>query len=196
MTIITGSIGYTEEFQLSILGDLGGRPYRDIEKCFSYIEENVPFADTNRAVLMGGSFGGFLAFWVAGQPLAKKFTAMVSHAGMFNVNTLYGSDIADSWRVAFGGYKTKPDHLKDIFDKWNPAWYAENWTTPMLITHNDLDYRCPMTMSLAAFTMLQLKGIESKFLNFPNEGHFVLKPENSLHWHRTVIDWINKFVAA
>ena len=178
-----------------MLGDVGGRSYRDIEQCFSHIEQNLVFADMNRAVLMGGSFGGFLAFWIAGQPLAKRFKTMVSHAGMFDVYNLYGSDIADKWRIAFGGYGKETSHLRDIFDKWNPARHAENWITPMLIIHNDLDFRCPVSMSLAAFATLQLKGVESRFLNFPDEGHFVLKPENSLHWHQTVIDWINRFTA-
>ena len=147
----------------------------------------------DRVVLMGGSFGGFLGFWIAGQPLGKKFKAIVSHAGMFDVYNLYGSDIADSWRALFGGYGTEAGNLKDTFDRWNPACFAENWTTPMLVTHNDLDFRCPLTMGLGAFAALQLKGVESKFLSFPDEGHFVLKPENSLHWHCVVIEWIKRF---
>lgn len=171
---------------------MAGRPYYDLERCFEYVEANILFADTTNAVAMGGSYGGYLTFWIAGQPFARKFKALVAHAGIFSAQSLYATDLPDSWRVLFGGYDSNPGQVVEIFNKWDPARFAHLWQTPILITHGELDRRCTPAMGLVAFTAAQLRGIESKYLNFPDEGHFVLKPENSLHWHSVVIEWINR----
>lgn len=134
-----------------------------------------------------------MVFWLAGKSFGKKFKALVAHDGIFNPSTLYACDVPDKYRVLFGGYNSNPIALNEIFDKWDPSKHVKNWTTPMLIIHSDKDTRHPVSMGLAAFTALQFKGVESRYLNFPDEGHFVAKPENSLHWHRSVIGWINKF---
>ena len=172
---------------------MGGSPYEDLEGCFEYIAKHLKYVDTDRAVALGASFGGYLVYCFAGQPLGKRFKALVSHAGIFNASALYGYDVPDAWRVMFGGHDAKLADLKQIFDKWDPSRYAQNWSTPTLIIHCDKDNRCPLTMGLAAFSTLQLKGIESRFLKFSGEGHLVVKPENSLRWHEAVLAWSNRF---
>ncbi|KUJ22167.1 alpha/beta-hydrolase [Mollisia scopiformis] len=189
---VTGSIGYNEEFKEAAIDEMGGRPFRDLEHCFDYIEQEVPYADTTNAVAMGGSYGGYLIYWLAGQPFASKFKALVAHAGIFNIPSLYASDVPDIWEVLFGGYASDPSQLIKNLGKWDLIQFVHLWKTPILITHGELDRRCPHTMGLAAFTMTQMRGVESKFLSFSDEGHFVLKPENALLWYRTVIDWMNR----
>lgn len=146
--------------------------------------------------------------WVAGKPLAKKFNAMVNHEGIFNISTMFACDIPTGLAISMGGELWEK---QELWDQQDPSRYTEHWTQPMLIIHNDLDYRCkqytyapflmaltlnsgPIEGGLAAFNVLQQKGIESRFLNYPDEGHFVLKRANSLHWNRTVLGWCNKFV--
>lgn len=134
-----------------------------------------------------------MIFWIAGKPLSKRFKALVAHDGIFNAPTLYAGDIPAEYTALIGGYESDPSLVTEVFRKWDPAQYTKNWTTPTLIIHSDKDTRHPVTMGLAAFSALQLKGVESRYLTFPDEGHFVVKPENSLHWHRTIIGWINKY---
>lgn len=190
---IPGSTGYNEEYKEAAIRDFGGRPYYDLENCFDYIEQHLAFADSTNAVALGGSYGGYLIYWLAGQPLARKFKCLVAHAGIFNAPILYASDVPDIWKVLFGGYDSDPSQISQIFAKWDPVRYANMWETPILITHGELDRRCPHVMGLAAFTMAQMKGLETKFLSFPDEGHFVLKLENVLHWHTVVISWMDSY---
>ena len=186
----TGSTGYGPEFMEAIKGDFLGRPYDDIVQCFSYVQTHLPFADTTRAVALGGSYGAVLINWIAGHPLGKSFKALINHQGMLNLSSLYGADVMDM-AYDFGGEIWE---VRDNYDRYDPGRYTQNWTTPMLVVHSDLDYRCPVTEGLAAFTVLKSRGIEAKFLNFEDEGHWVLKPENSLVWWRTVLGWMNRFV--
>ncbi|TVY34335.1 Dipeptidyl-peptidase [Lachnellula subtilissima] len=179
--------GYNEEFKEAAIREIGGRPYKDIEKCFAYIEKHITCADTSNAVALGGSYGGYLIYWLAGQPFARNFKALVAHAGMFNAATLYASDVPEIWKVLFGGYDSDPSQIVKVFEKWDPAQFAHRWQTPILITHAG-----SLNDGACSVHFRAMKGVESKFLSFPDEGHFVLKPENSLQWHRVVIDWMNK----
>ncbi len=185
----TGSTGYGPEFMEAIKGEFLGRPYDDIVQCFSYLQTHLPYADTSRAVALGGSYGGVLINWIAGHPLGKSFKALVNHQGMLNLSALYGADVMDM-AYDFGGEIWE---VRENYDRYDPGRFTQNWTTPMLVIHSDLDYRCPVTEGLAAFTILKSRGVKARFLNFEDEGHWVLKPENSLRWWRTVLGWINKF---
>jgi dipeptidyl aminopeptidase/acylaminoacyl peptidase len=130
--------------------------------------------------------------WIAGQPFAKKFLTFVCHDGIFDNLNLVSSDETASTSIDMGGQIFDPSALAN-WDKYSPSRHTANWTQPMLHIHSDNDYRCPITEGLAAFNVCQLKGIESRFLNFPNECHFVQERANSLHWHKTVFGWVNKF---
>ena len=186
----TGSTGFGDEFQAGVEGDWGGRPYEDIVKCFEHVEEHLDYVDTSNAVALGGSYGGYMVNWIAGQPLAKKLKAIVSHDGIFTHMSMMASDIVGGYDRDVGG--TLWDRT-DLWYKSSPASYTDSWSTPMLVIHSDNDFRCPISEGMAVFNTCRAKGIESRFLNFPDETHFVLARENSLKWHHTVLGWINKF---
>ena len=185
----TGSTGFGQELAKGVMGEWGGRPYGDLVKCFEYVKKEMLFVDTDRAVALGGSYGGYMMNWIAGQPLAKEFRTLVAHDGIFSMYNLMSSDVVAPLRYDMGGQLWDN---KAGWDKHDPAQYTQNWSTPMLFIHSDNDYRCPITEGLAAMNVCQARGIESRFLNFPDENHFVLKHENSLRWYKTVLGWINK----
>ncbi|PYI03528.1 alpha/beta-hydrolase [Aspergillus sclerotiicarbonarius CBS 121057] len=202
----TGSDSFGRHFAQSVALQWGGHPYRDIERCFDWVEENLASkCDTYRAVAAGASYGGYMALWVAGQPLAKRLKALVCHDGVFDVTSeLLSDDLAEKEELSrsFGSpyFTSAPDSAsdpasaKEVWRKWNPAEYLTNWSTPLLVIHSDRDFRCPSTAGWAAYAVCRLKGIETRMLNFPDENHFVLGKENSLVWWRTVIAWCNRFV--
>lgn len=185
----TGSSGYGMAFQNGIKNNWGGRPYVDLVKGFEYIEANLPYVDTSRAVALGASYGGYMVNWIQGHPLGRKFKALVTHDGVFSTLNQWSSEELFFPIHDFGG--TLWDN-RENYEKWDPAAHLKDWATPHLIIHNELDYRLPIGEGLAPFNVLQTKGIPSKFLSFPDENHWVLKPENSLVWHREVLGWINK----
>ena len=187
----TGSTGYGQDFTDGITKQWGGRPYQDLVKGFEYIKANMSFVDTSRAVALGASYGGYMMAWMQGQALGKEFKALVCHDGSFNLPAQLASDEQYFPNHDLGGPPTT-DPL--AWDTWSPSAHIANWTTPMLVIHNELDYRLPMSEGLAMFNVLQERGVKSRFLTFPDENHWVLNEENSLVWHTVVLNWINEFV--
>jgi dipeptidyl aminopeptidase/acylaminoacyl peptidase len=190
---VTGSTGFGLDLVEGIYGQWGGRPYDDLANCFEYVQRHMPFVDTDNAIAAGASYGGYMANWIQGNSLGRKFKAIVCHDGIFSTQMLIAGD-------EFGGDKDfagpmLPWKNWKHLEKWNPARpdLLRNWTTPMLVVHSDKDYRCIMSDGIAAYNTLQTLGTPSRLLNFPDEGHWVLKPENSLVWHKTVFEWINKY---
>ena len=175
------------------MGEWGGRPYRDIVKCFEYVEETMPFVNSDRAILAGGSYGGYMANWIAGQPLGLRFKTLISHDGVFSPYGMLASDMPQALKGEFGGDPWDSKSALEAWDRYNPSLFTKNWKTPMLIIHSDQDFRCPITEGLSAYHVCRMKGIPSRFLNFPDENHFVLKRENSLKWYKTVLGWANKY---
>jgi len=186
----TGSSGYGMALQDGITGEWGGRPYKDLEKAFEYVEKKMPYVDTNRAVALGASYGGYMINWIQGHPLGRKFKALVCHDGVYSLLDQWATEELFFPIHDFEG--TIYDN-REGYEKWDPARFLNNWSTPELIIHSELDYRLPVTEGLAAFNVLQAKKVPSKLLVFPDENHWVLKPENSLVWHREVLGWINKY---
>ncbi|PQE27168.1 prolyl oligopeptidase protein [Rutstroemia sp. NJR-2017a WRK4] len=186
----TGSTGYGMALQNGIKNNWGGRPYEDLVKGFEYIEKNLSYVDTNRAVACGASYGGYMVNWIQGHPLGRKFRALVTHDGVFSTLNQLASEELFFPHHDFGGTLWEN---RAGYEKWDPAAHIANWATPHLIIHNELDYRLPISEGLAPFNVLQSRGIESRFLTFPDENHWVLKPENSRVWHKEVLDWINKY---
>lgn len=186
----TGSTGYGQAFTDGITGQWGGRPYEDLVRGFDYIEQNLAYVDTSRAVALGASYGGYMMNWIQGHPLGRKFKALVTHDGVFSmVNQLASDEQYFPHHDLQGPIWKKPQN----WAQWDPSRFTANWQTPHLIIHNELDYRLSISEGLAAFNVLQMRGIDSAFLTFPDENHWVLNPENSLLWHRTVLNWINKY---
>ncbi|KAL8774697.1 MAG: hypothetical protein Q9209_000636 [Squamulea sp. 1 TL-2023] len=186
----TGSTGYGQAFVDGITESWGGVPYEDLVKGFEYIEEKMPYVDTDRAVALGASYGGYMMNWFQGHPLGRAFKALVCHDGVFSMTNQISSDEQYFPNHDLGGAYWKS---RENWERWNPARFTGNWSTPMLVIHNELDFRLPISEGLAMFNVLQERGIDSKFLTFSDENHWVLKEENSLVWHTVVLNWINKY---
>jgi dipeptidyl aminopeptidase/acylaminoacyl peptidase len=187
----TGSTGFGQDFTDAIKNEWGGLPYEDLVKGFEHIEKEIDFIDTDRAVALGASYGGYMMNWIQGHDLGRKFKALVCHDGVFSMTAQCASDEQYFPVHDLGGPLWE---RQEMWDKWDPSRFTRNWSTPQLVIHSSLDYRLTVGEGLAAFNVLQMRGVESLFLNFPDENHFVLKQENSLVWHQTVINFINKFV--
>jgi dipeptidyl aminopeptidase/acylaminoacyl peptidase len=187
----TGSTGYGQAFTDAIQGNWGGAPYEDLVKGLKYIKAHMPYVDTSRSVALGASYGGYMINWIQGHPLGREFRALVCHDGVFSMANQMSSDEQYFPNHDLGGpfWRNQSD-----WEKWDPARHTGEWKTPQLIIHSALDYRLPITEGLAAFNVLQERGVESRFLTFPDENHWVLKEENSLVWHTVVLNWINKYV--
>lgn len=187
----TGSTGFGQAFQDSIQGEWGGLPYIDLERGFDYVRKTFKFVDTDRAVALGASYGGYMVNWIQGHDLGRKFKALVTHDGVFSMTAQWASEEMYFPLVEMKGPLWE---VPEEWKKWDPSRFTANWKTPHLIIHNEKDYRLTVAEGLAAFNVLQIRGIDSAFLTFPDENHWVLKPENSLVWHQAVINWINKYV--
>jgi len=187
-----GSTGYGQKFTDEISGDWGGKVYEDLMGAYDYALKNFSFIDANRTAAAGASYGGYMMFWMMGH--TDKFKCLVSHDGVFNVQSMYGST-EELWFTnwEYGGpYWEKPES----FMKWSPSNFVQNWKTPLLVVHGQNDFRVDLSEGLQAFTAAQLKGIPSKFLYFPDEGHWVLKPLNSELWYKTLLEWIGQWTKA
>jgi dipeptidyl aminopeptidase/acylaminoacyl peptidase len=182
-----GSTGYGQKFTDSISGDWGGKPYIDVMNGLDYLEKTYPFIDKNREAALGASYGGYMANWLLGH--TNRFKCIVSHDGMFNAESAYGTT-EELWFAnwEFGG---PPWKKRDVYRKWSPHEYAANFKTPTLVVHGQNDYRLDVSQGFDLFTTLQVLKVPSKMLYFPDEGHWVLKPQNSQLWYKTVNDWVD-----
>ncbi len=185
-----GSTGYGQAFTDSISGDWGGKPLVDLQRGLAAAGAKYAWLDTDRACALGGSYGGYMVSWIAGN-WPDGFVCLVNHAGVFDTRAM-GYMTEELWFTEweFGG--TVYD-APTLYEKWNPANHVKNWTTPMLVLHGELDYRVPYTQGIAAFTAAQRKGIPSQYLHFPDENHWILKPHNSIQWHDTVMAWLDRW---
>ncbi|HTR23931.1 MAG TPA: S9 family peptidase [Terriglobales bacterium] len=185
-----GSTGYGQKFVDAINGDWGGAPFEDLMKGLDYAEKTYPFIDKDRECALGASYGGYAANWVLGH--TDRFKCIVSHDGMFNAISAWGTT-EELWFNEWE-YKGTPYTNREMYDKWSPSNYAKNFKTPTLVVHGQLDYRLDVSEGFQLFTTLQTMGVPSKMLYFPDEGHWVLKPQNSQLWWKTVNDWVDQWV--
>lgn len=185
-----GSTGFGQQYTNEISGDWGGRVYEDLMAGLAYLEKQ-PYIDRDRMASAGASFGGYMINWFAGH--TDKFKALVTHCGVFNFDSMY-STTDELWFDEFehGG---APWINRESYEKFSPHRFAERFKTPMLVIHNDLDFRVPISEGYQLFTTLQRLGVPSKMINFPDEGHWVLKPANSLFWHQEIFAWLKGYVA-
>ncbi|KAJ1331169.1 pre-mRNA-splicing helicase BRR2 [Microdochium nivale] len=186
----TGSTGYGQDLTDAIATQWGGRPYNDLVNCFEHIADNLPYVDTNNAVALGASYGGYMINWIQGHPLGRKFKALVCHDGIFTTMADWATEELFFTMHDMGGNIWDS---RELYSKWDPSAHVGEWATPQLVIHSELDYRLPVSEGLAAFNALQTRGVPSRLLTFPDENHWVLKPENSLVWHKEVLGWINKY---
>jgi dipeptidyl aminopeptidase/acylaminoacyl peptidase len=190
-----GSTGYGQAIVDGVNGDWGGKPFSDLMEGLDAAERKFSFIDKNREAALGASYGGFMANWVLGH--TDRFKCIVSHDGMFNPESAYGST-EEMWfnEWEFKGhpwdYYGKPD-AENPFRKWSPMMSAKNFKTPTLVIHGQLDYRLDVSEGFQLFDTLQRLKVPSKMLYFPDEGHWVLKPQNSRLWYKTVNDWVDQW---
>jgi dipeptidyl aminopeptidase/acylaminoacyl peptidase len=184
-----GSTGFGQRYIDEINGDWGGKCYDDLMAGLAYLEKQ-PYIDKDRMAAAGASFGGYMMNWFQGH--TTKFKTLITHCGVYNFDSMYALTDElwfDEWEHGGPPWAVK----RDSYEKHSPHRFAKNFKTPMLIIHNDLDFRVPVAEGLQLFTTLQRLKVPSKMINFPDEGHWVLKPANSAYWHKEVFAWLKKY---
>ena len=184
-----GSTGFGQKFTDAISGDWGGKPYTDIMSCVDNAIKQYKFIDAKNLFAAGGSYGGYMTAWISTQ--TDRFNALICHAGVFNLESMYGT----TEQLWFPEWENKgtPWSNKALYDKFSPHKHIHKVKTPVLVIHGAMDFRVSEEQAFQHFTYLQRRGVPSKFLYFPDETHFILKPQNSRLWYNTFFDWIEQF---
>ncbi len=185
-----GSTGYGQAFTDAINQDWGGKPLADLKAGLDAAVRQFDWLDGDRACALGGSYGGYMANWIAGQ-WPDRFRCLVTHAGVFDARAMAFETEElwfDEWEHG-GPYWERAE----VYERANPVHFVDRWKTPMLVIHGERDFRIPYTQGLAAFTALQRRGVPSRLLIFPDENHWILRPQNSLQWHEEVLDWLARW---
>ena len=183
-----GSTGYGQAFTEQISGDWGGAVYEDLMKGVDHMIK-LGYVDPNRLGAAGGSYGGYMVNWILGH--SDRFKALVSHAGVYNLTSMYATE--ELWFTDWE-FKGTPWDNPELYAKWSPHLHARNFKTPTLVVHGELDYRVPIGEGLQLYSTLQRKGVPSKLLYYPDEGHWILKPQNSELWYKTVLGWFDQWL--
>lgn len=185
-----GSTGYGQAFTDAISGDWGGKPLEDLQKGLAAALKKYPFIDEKRMCALGASYGGFMVNWIAGN-WNEPWKCLVSHDGNLDERFAY-FDTEELWFPEWEHGGTPWDNPAG-YAKHNPIDHVAKWKVPMLVVHGAKDFRVVESQGMATFTALQRKGIPSRFLYFPDENHWVLKPANSVLWHETVLGWLDQW---
>ncbi len=183
-----GSTGYGQKFTDEINADWGGKVFDDIMAVVDKVS-GLPYVDKDRMAAAGGSYGGYMVNWMLGH--TDRFKAFVSHAGVFDLRSMAG-ETEELW-FPLWEFRGMPWDNPEIYSKWSPSYYVRDFKTPTLVTHGELDYRVPVGQGLQLFTALQMQKVPSKLLLFPDEGHWIQKPQNSLLWYNAFLDWIGEW---
>lgn len=187
-----GLPSFGQEWNLQISGDWGGQAMQDLLSAIDYMAEK-PFVNQERLGMVGASFGGYSVFWMAGNH-ENRFRTFISHAGVFHLESMYG-ETEEMFFVHHdlgGSYWESPRPVS--YDVHSPHTYVQNWNTPILLIHGELDYRVPVGQSMQAFTAARRLGIPSRMVIFPHENHWILTPQNSLLWHREFYGWLDQWL--
>lgn len=186
-----GSTGYGQAFTDAISQHWGDRPLEDLQKGWAAAQKQYPFLDGERACALGASYGGYMVNWIAGRWNAP-WKCLVSHAGVFD-QRMMGYSTEELWFTEWENGGT-PFEVPQNYERFNPVNHVDQWRVPMLVIHGQLDYRIPVEQGIAAFHALQRRNVPSKFLYFPDENHWILKPQNSVQWHETVNGWLRQHI--
>ena len=184
-----GSTGFGERFAQSIVNQWGEKPFEDIMRSTDYLLNKMPNLDTNRLAATGASYGGYLAAWILGH--TDRFACIIDHAGVNNSYSQFGCDVPHGFSKVMGG---TPWENVDGLQKNNPMFYARNFKTPTLVIHGELDYRVPYGNGLELYAVLQALGVDSRLVIYPNENHWILSPQNSIHWYYEFHDWLARYL--
>ncbi|MGI8783132.1 MAG: prolyl oligopeptidase family serine peptidase [Acidobacteriota bacterium] len=184
-----GSTGFGQKFVDEISGDWGGKVYEDLMNGVDMLEK-LPYVDADRIGAAGGSYGGYMVNWILGH--TNRFKALVSHAGVFNLTSMYG--VTEELWFTEWEFEGTPWTNPKMYDRWSPHNHVRTFKTPTLVIHGELDFRVPVAEGFQLFTALQRMGVPSRLLYFPDEGHWVNKPQNSVLWYTTFLDWMDKYL--
>ncbi len=184
-----GSTGYGQDFTDAISQHWGDYPYEDVMKGLDAVTR-LPYVDSTKMCAAGASYGGYMVYWIAGH--TTRFTCLIDHDGVFNTLSMAGST-EELWFVywEFGG---TPEAARALYEQWSPVNFVKNWKTPILIVHSQLDYRVDLSEGYQAFTAAKRMGVPAKFLHFPDEGHWILRPRNRRLWQGVVLDWLDQYL--
>jgi dipeptidyl aminopeptidase/acylaminoacyl peptidase len=187
-----GLPSFGEEWNDQIAGDWGGQAMKDLLTAIDTVSKEN-YVDKNRLGAVGASFGGYSVYWLAGNH-QKRFKVLAAHCGVFNLTSEFGSteEMFFALHDMNGAYWENP--VPKSYNSFSPHLFVKNWDTPLLVIHNEKDFRVPVTQGMEAFTAAQLQKIPSRFLYFPDEGHHVLKPQNGILWHRELFEWLGKYL--
>jgi dipeptidyl aminopeptidase/acylaminoacyl peptidase len=185
-----GSSGFGQKFTDSITGDMATKPFIDVMKATDYMEA-LPYIDKSRTSAAGASYGGYMMAWLNGH--TDRFKAMICHAGVYNWDSMMASDFVRGRERPLGAFPWG-DQAK--VDRHNPQRFAKNFKTPTLVTHGEKDYRVPITQGMEYYNTLRIKGVPARFVYFPDENHWILKPQNARLWHREFFAWLEKHVGS
>ena len=183
-----GSTGYGQKFTDDINSDWGGKVYEDIMATVDHVA-NQPWADADRFAAAGGSYGGYMVNWLLGH--TTRFKALVSHAGVYDLRSM-AAETEELW-CPMGEFRGMPWDNPEVYEKGSPSYFVKEFKTPTLVLHGELDYRVPVGQGMQLFTGLQLQKVPSKMVLFPDEGHWIGKPQNTVLWYQTFLDWINEW---
>lgn len=186
-----GSSSFGEAFSRSILADWGGKPKDDILLATDHLLARG-FVDPARMAIAGGSYGGYLTAWLATQ--TSRFRCAIAHAAVYNLGTLWASDVTQGTDLEFGGMPWGSGADLARIDAHDPARHSAGYATPMLVIHGDLDYRVPVSHGLELYGVLVAKGVEARLVHYPDENHWILKPQNSLHWYGEFTGWLRRWL--
>lgn len=189
-----GSTGFGQKFTDEINTDWGGKAFEDLMLGLEHVLAKYPFTDKERVAAAGASYGGYMVNWLASQSKGR-FKALITHASVYNLDSMYGAT-EELWFVEWD-LRGTPWTNPRTYAEQSPHRYAGDfgkYQTPTLVIHGELDYRVPYTQGLEMYTALQRQGVPSKLVMFPDEGHWILKPQNSQFWYRTVHDWLAKYL--
>ena len=186
-----GSTGYGQAFTDSINSDWGGKPLEDLKLGLAAALDLDEQIDGSRACAMGASYGGYMMNWIAGN-WPERFDCLVQHDGLFDMRSFYYTT-EELWFPKWDFQGSYAEN-SELYERWNPVNHVDKWQTPMLVITGEKDFRVPYTQGLASFTVLQEREIPSQMLVFPGENHWVLDPANSLQWHNTVFDWLDRWL--
>ena len=187
-----GLPGFGRQWNDQISGDWGGQAMKDILAATDNMVAEE-YIDSKRVGAIGASFGGYTVYWLMGNH-ESRFCTMIAHCGVFNLESMYGATeelFFVNWDL--GGPYWESDEILKKYQQFSPNRFVKNWKTPLMVIHGQKDFRVPVTQGMEAFTAAQVQKVPSRFLYFPNEGHWVMKPQNGVLWHRLFFDWLDRY---
>lgn len=190
-----GLPGFGQQWNDQISRDWGGQAMQDLLAVTDAMQQR-PYVDAARSGAVGASFGGYTTYWLMGNA-GSRFAAMIAHCGVFDLRSMYGSTeelFFVNWDLG-GPYWSSPEVARD-YERFSPSSHVKNWKTPLLVIHGERDYRVPLEQGLQAFTAAQVQGVPSRLVTFPEEGHWIMRPQNGVLWHREFFGWLDRWCAA